>query len=1131
MRNGLGLLRTIVRRPVLFVNFFRVVRLGGWAYAFTLAARKLGLTHYIPHPEPAVRVTHQTILTLRREVFKTVPYVIDLYRKKGDDPWQGRVAVHLHLYYRDMVDDCIRYMAHIPVRFDLFVSVPDKGPLESERKRFQKALPNLGQVVIEPVPNRGRDMAPLIVQFGQRLSEYDIIAHFHTKKSLHSGHHHGWFEALMEVLCGSPGGVDQILTLLVHQQGRVVYPAGNKVGYWDPSGWRDNLELARRLLLLDGLFDVDDFPFVEFSQGSMFWARAECLRPLLTLPLTFRDFPAEPIEPDGTLAHALERLILIYATSHEGRNYRLESPVLSQYQPEFYEESENFSEFIQDRETRILAVYHTDFYGFSTTHPSPDDPQSWQRVRYTTPLFEDHRQPHEPHADLVTYEPLRAIQELQRLATQIKRVGLAGLIIQEDHTKETGWHPLLQSLGDNPAIELNFCLCWDDDCPDDPASWLASAIRFFQSRVALFDDKRYLRVEGRPLLFVLGGWTAHRDTAMNHAWRRQWGPPQPFPWVMLGQTQESISSFLDGVDVTLDWFRAESNVSAAARIDQTLHTYWPLGGPVYDYGALGHQESVMTDIPRWPTWLPGWDPMARPGESFEVLFHARRPDQMQVVLESCWQSVQTLPPQQRVIVCQSWNDWAHGCHLEPDRRLGYAALNAIGRTLSRLAFDDYAAWPVAHPVHIEIRLSSRCMVRLEREPRTRELFFLSVKNATTTGCYRWSVHNIYLAEHWRQHGMLCNERAAGAVDFILEFDDPVAFTSDLILLLLKMAGRYRGFHVSATPGNDPEFLHESERLNFSIDFWQRTAVNIFPAGEWIGSKICPRAVYYRIEPSDPVLVTQQRVSTLVRYHRGGDIPSLHHALMSLLVQRDCRVQVWLVVQDFCADDSIALQTTLASWGWHEDCMPVVMGFVGSGGDQRATMLNETVRKIGSGYLTLLDYDDILFPGALAYCLNRLRGTSWRATFGRVYRTTIDVLSEQILSRERIYESGNTFHDHCRRNIAPLHSFMLCLDHFDVTTVAYIPNMKYLEDYYFTLQVLTEGEVDWDSLALNVYIGDYIHRTGEGKNTLALLDEERKAVLLQDEACRLCEKEIAELKDRLGLRVGLAGEDAEQGKGE
>ena len=50
-------------------------------------------------------------------------------------------------------------------------------------------------------------------------------------------------------------------------------------------------------------------PAIDFPVGTMFWARPEALAPLLRLGLNLDDYPDEPLPVDGTILHALERLL------------------------------------------------------------------------------------------------------------------------------------------------------------------------------------------------------------------------------------------------------------------------------------------------------------------------------------------------------------------------------------------------------------------------------------------------------------------------------------------------------------------------------------------------------------------------------------------------------------------------------------------------------------------------------------------------------------------------------------------------------------------------------------------------------------------------------------------------------
>lgn len=232
------------------------------------------------------------------------------------------IAVHLHLFYPDLIPEFLEYLRHIPVPFSLFVSVPDCVVTEDDEvEKSFRTLPNVQEITIKHTPNRGRDIAPMVCSFANELQKYDVMLHLHTKKSLHNKSFNGWLEHILEHLLPAQDRLSVMLTLLTKEAGMIIPPDYIYHGWGAP----ENLVLAQ------GLIDRSDmkinlkeeYPEIDFPQGSMFWARTEHLKRLFALGLTYEDFPQEPIGVDGTIAHALERLFILWGEGSGKKVYRL----------------------------------------------------------------------------------------------------------------------------------------------------------------------------------------------------------------------------------------------------------------------------------------------------------------------------------------------------------------------------------------------------------------------------------------------------------------------------------------------------------------------------------------------------------------------------------------------------------------------------------------------------------------------------------------------------------------------------------------------------------------------------------------------------------------------------------------
>jgi hypothetical protein len=223
---------------------------------------------------------------------------------------RGPIAAIVHAFYTDELETILDRLDRAPIGIDLFISTdtPEKKVIiEQKTAGWRK-----GAVEVRIFPNRGRDIAPKIVGFCDVYSRYEIFLALHNKKSLHGGSSLArWRDYLLDNLIGSPEIIGSILHLFDRPEVGVVFPQ-HLFEIRGILNWGYDYEIARALMRRLG-YDIDKNLVLEFPSGSMFWGRTVAMQPLLDLKLSFEDFPEESGQVDGTIAHAIERILLMAA--------------------------------------------------------------------------------------------------------------------------------------------------------------------------------------------------------------------------------------------------------------------------------------------------------------------------------------------------------------------------------------------------------------------------------------------------------------------------------------------------------------------------------------------------------------------------------------------------------------------------------------------------------------------------------------------------------------------------------------------------------------------------------------------------------------------------------------------------
>jgi lipopolysaccharide biosynthesis protein len=231
----------------------------------------------------------------------------------------GSLAVCVHVYYTDMLQEIVSRTQTIPVPYD-FIATTDTQAKKVVIEQAVAGRDNIRNVIVRIVDqNRGRDMSALFITCRDLFLDdrYSLVCRLHTKKSpqVEAARGNLFKRHLFENLLNSEGYTTNVLDMFhdkpwigvaVPPLVQISYPA---MGH----AWFDNREKAeeiKKILHLKVPFDPDT-PVGAY--GGMFWFRPRALRKLFSHPWKWSDYNPEPNHVDGGLAHVQERLICYVA--------------------------------------------------------------------------------------------------------------------------------------------------------------------------------------------------------------------------------------------------------------------------------------------------------------------------------------------------------------------------------------------------------------------------------------------------------------------------------------------------------------------------------------------------------------------------------------------------------------------------------------------------------------------------------------------------------------------------------------------------------------------------------------------------------------------------------------------------
>ena len=359
---------------------------------------------------------------------------------------------------------------------------------------------------------------------------------------------------------------------------------------------------------------------------------------------------------------------------------------------------ERWSASLQARDpVRLIAFYLPQY------HPIPENDHwwgkgftEWTNVTRAIPNFVGHYQPRLP-ADLGFYD-LRVPEVRDEQAALARQYGIYGFCYYYywfagkrllnrplDEVVQSG-HP-----------DFPFCVCWANENWSRRWDGLDSEIliaqehsdeddlNFIRSLESALRDRRYIRINDRPLLLVYRINLLPDPARTADLWRRccrESGIGELYLAAVqsFGVTDDPRSFGFDAAVEFPPHAMAILGEQPAGMLNPDFQ------GMFFDYPATADffMNRPPMPYPFFRTAMPSWDNTARRQNASNIFLNAE-PEYYQRWLKRLVEETRWFrDSDERLVFVNAWNEWAEGTYLEPDRQYGHRYLEATHNALGSL---------------------------------------------------------------------------------------------------------------------------------------------------------------------------------------------------------------------------------------------------------------------------------------------------------------------------------------------------------------------------------------------------------------------------------------------------------------
>ena len=345
---------------------------------------------------------------------------------------------------------------------------------------------------------------------------------------------------------------------------------------------------------------------------------------------------------------------------------------------------------------RAIALYLPQF------HPIPENDEwwgsgftEWTNTAKARALFPGHYQPHIPGA--LGFYDLRLSETRVAQADLARQYGIEGFCYY--HYWFAGKKILERPFEEVVASgtpDFPFCICWANETWSGIWHGAPNKILLEQTYPGESDDRahfeyllpalrdsRYIRVNGLPLIMIYRPFKLKDAPRMLRLWREM--------AVMAG-----LGGIHFAASVTDDLNDARAlGFDAIVRTPNFKQRRWVTGWRrpldrvrqsiahrrgiphVYPFADLAAASMPVAEPGRvYPCIAHSWDNTPRSGRE-GVAYTDADPRHFRTLLQAAVGVLADKPAEERIVFLKSWNEWAEGNHLEPDRKYGLQYLETL----------------------------------------------------------------------------------------------------------------------------------------------------------------------------------------------------------------------------------------------------------------------------------------------------------------------------------------------------------------------------------------------------------------------------------------------------------------------